>query len=157
MKNLASNKYVYMILAAIIIIAVSILMLLGDKEDNKEIIPNAENTDSLTSEQMLSIKSQYEEEGNKEEFEDVYNNIEQTVASKFLDGTVTSDEELKLEIDKINKMFKSSDWDYLELIYPSFWMGSWSLDAKGKLYFTFSHKEIKPNWVSELEMKDCIK
>ncbi len=155
MKNLASNKYVYMILAAIIIIAVSILMLSGDKKT--EFVPNAENTETLTEEQMLSIKTQYEEEGNKEEFEDVYNNIEQTVASKFLDGSITSDEELKLEIDKINKMFKSSDWDYLELIYPSFWMGNWSLDSTGKLYFTFANKSLTPNWIQDLEMKECVK
>ncbi len=157
MKNLASNKYVYMILAAIIIIAVSILMLSGDKKETNNIIPNAENTETLTEEQMLSIKAQYEEEGNMEEFEDVYNNIEQTVASKFLDGSITSEEELKLEIDKINKMFESSDWDYLELIYPSFWMGEWSLDSKGKLYFTFANKSLTPNWVQDLEMKECVK
>ncbi len=157
MKKIASNKFVIIILAAIIIIAVSILMLLGDKEDNKTVIPNAENTDSLTEEQMLSIKAQYEQDGNMKEFEDVFNNIEQAVASKFLDGTITSDEELKLEIDKINKMFKSSDWDYLEIIYPSFWMGTWNLDSKGKLYFTFSHKSLTPNWVKDLEMKDCVK
>ena len=157
MEKLASNKFVIIILAAIIIIAVSILMLSGDKNTNKEIIPNAENTDKLTEEQMLSIKTQYEEEGNKEEFEDVFNNIEQAVAAKFLDGTVTSEEELKVEIDKINKMFKSSDWDYLEIIYPSFWMGSWSLDSKGKLYFTFANKSLTPDWVEDLEMKDCVK
>ena len=106
---------------------------------------------------MLSIKTQYEEEGNMEEFEDVFNNIEQAVAAKFLDGTVTSEEELKVEIDKINEMFKSSDWDYLELIYPSFWMGTWSLDSKGKLYFAFRDSKLTPNWVEDLEMKDYIK
>ena len=157
MEKLASNKFVIIILAAIIIIAVSILMLSGDKNTNKEIIPDAENTASLTDEQMLSIKTQYEEEGNMEEFEDVFNNIEQAVAAKFLDGTVTSEEELKIEIDKINKMFKSSDWDYLEIIYPSFWMGTWSLDSKGKLYFTFRDSKLTPDWVEDLEMKDCVK
>lgn len=141
MEKLASNKYVYIILAAIIIIAVSILMLLGGKKDNKTVIPNAENTASLTEEQMLSIKTQYEQEGNMEEFEDVFNNIEQAVAAKFLDGTITSDEQLKLEIDKVNKMFKSSDWDYLNIIYPSFWMGTWSLDSKGNciLHLQINH------------------
>ena len=157
MEKIASNKFVIIILAAIIIIAVSILMLSGDKNTNKEIIPDAENTASLTDEQMLSIKTQYEEEGNMEEFEDVFNNIEQAVAAKFLDGTVTSEEELKIEIDKINKMFKSSNWDYLDLIYPSFWMGNWSLDSKGKLYFTFRDSKLTPDWVEDLEMKDCVK
>ena len=157
MEKLASNKYVYIILAAIIIIAVSILMLLGGKKDNKTVIPNAENTASLTEEQMLSIKTQYEQEGIMEEFEDVFNNIEQAVAAKFLDGTITSDEQLKLEIDKVNKMFKSSDWDYLNIIYPSFWMGTWSLDSKGKLYFTFANKSLTPDWVKDIEMKDYVK
>jgi hypothetical protein len=157
MEKLASNKFVYIILAAIIIIAVSILMLSGDKKDSKTVIPNAENTDSLTEEQMLSIKNQYEQEGNMEEFEDVFNNIEQAVAAKFLDGTITSYEQLKLEIDKVNKMFKSSDWDYLNIIYPSFWMGTWSLDSKGKLYFTFANKSLTPDWVKDIEMKDYVK
>ncbi len=157
MEKLASNKFVIIILAAIIIIAVSILMLLGDKNSNKEIIPNAEITDSLTDEQMLSIKTQYEQEGNMEEFEEVFNNIEQAVAANFLDGTITSEEELKLEIDKVNKMFKSSDWDYLDIIYPSFWMGDWSLDSKGKLYFTFRDSRLKPDWVEDLEIKDYVK
>ena len=169
MEKLASNKFVIIILAAIIIIAVSILMLLGGKKDNKTVIPNAENTDNLTEEQMLSIKTQYEQEGNMEEFEreyefydmeefeDVFNNIEQAVAAKFLDGTITSDEQLKLEIDKVNKMFKSSDWDYLDIIYPSFWMGNWSLDSKGKLYFTFANKSLTPDWVKDIEMKDYVK
>ena len=157
MEKLASNKYVYIILAAIIIIAVSILMLLGGKKDSKTVIPNAEITDNLTEEQMLSIKTQYEQEGNMEEFEDVFNNIEQAVAAKFLDGTITSDEQLKLEIDKVNKMFKSSDWDYLDIIYPSFWMGTWSLDSKGKLYFTFANKSLTPDWVKDIEMKDYVK
>ncbi len=155
MKNLASNKFVYMILAAIIIIAVSILMLSGGKDEKNTF--GIENTENLTEEQMLKIKEQYESKENKEEFERLYKNIEQTIAAKFLDGSITSDEELRLEIDKLNKMFKSSDWDYLELIYPSFWLGTWSLDSKGKLYFTFKSESLTPNWVKDLEMKDCIK
>lgn len=157
MKNLASNKLGIIILAAIIIIAVSILMLSGYKNSNKEIIPNAEITENLTDEQMLSIKTQYEQEGNMEEFEDVFNKVEQAVAAKFLDGTITSDEELKLEIDKVNKMFKTSNWDYIDIIYPSFWMGTWSLDVKGKLYFTFKDSRLKPDWVEDLEIKDYVK
>lgn len=155
MEKLASNKFVYIILAAIIIIAVSILMLSGDKEEKN--IYNIENTENLTEVQMQSIKEQYELKENKAEFEKLYKDIEQAVATKFLDGTITSDEQLKLEIDKVNKMFNSSDWDYLELIYPSFWLGTWSLDSKGKLYFTFKDSKLKPDWVEEIEIKEYVK
>lgn len=155
MEKLASNKFVYIILAAIIIIAVSILMLSGDKEEKN--IYNIENTENLTEVQMQSIKEQYELKENKAEFEKLYKDIEQAVAAKFLDGTITSDEQLKLEIDKVNKMFNSSDWDYLELIYPSFWLGTWSLDSKGKLYFTFKDSKLKPDWVEEIEIKEYVK
>ena len=155
MEKLASNKFVYIILAAIIIIAVSILMLSGDKEEKN--IYNIENTENLTEVQMQSIKEQYELKENKAEFEKLYKDIEQAVATKFLDGTITSDEQLNLEIDKVNKMFNSSDWDYLELIYPSFWLGTWSLDSKGKLYFTFKDSKLKPDWVEEIEIKEYVK
>ena len=155
MEKLASNKFVYIILAAIIIIAVSILMLSGDKEEKN--IYNIENTENLTEVQMQSIKEQYELKGNKAEFEKLYKDIEQAVATKFLDGTITSDEQLKLEIDKVNKMFNSLDWDYLELVYPSFWLGTWSLDSKGKLYFTFKDSKLKPDWVEEIEIKEYVK
>ncbi len=145
-------------IAILVVVAIITAGIVALSDKNKEsITPNAEYTKSLSEEQMLEIKLEYELEGNKEEFVELYNNIEQTVAAKLLDGTVTTDSELKEEIERINNMFSTSNWDYLNLIYPSYWMGTWKLDNTGKLTFTFRNVGIKPNWVSEIEMKDYVK
>lgn len=143
------------ILVAVIIAVISIVVPVADEE--KSIKPDAKYSKEISKENMEKIKSKYEQDGVALEFESEYNEIELAVANKMLDGTVTSASELEEEITKINDMFKSYNWEYLNLEFPDYWMGTWSLDDTGKLYFKFEYEEIKPEWVKTVEMKDYIK
>ncbi len=135
----------YIILAVVILTAVGIVVRSYNK--NKVIIPDSGISYELTKKNMETIKEQYNTNVKMEEFLNICKEIELKVANKLLDGTVTTDKELKEEIEKINKMFETSNWSYIDMEYVSYWMGNWHLDEDGKLTFTFKCEEIKPDWV----------
>lgn len=143
----------YIILAVIIIIAVSVVVCSYNKD--KVIIPDNNITYELTDKNMESIKEQYNSETKKQEFITCYKDIELKVANKLLDGSVTKEEELKEEIDKINNMFKTQNWSYINYESTNYWMGTWMLDNTGKLSFTFKYEKIKPDWA--IDLKEYIK
>ena len=155
MNKKAPLMIVVAILVAVVITVISIVVPVADEE--KSIKPGVRYSKELSKENMAKIKSEYEREGVALEFESEYDKIELAVANKMLDGTVTSDSELKKEITRINEMFKGNDWSYLGLEFPEYWMGTWSLDNTAKLYFTFDYEEIKPEWINTVKMKDYIK
>ena len=155
MKEKAPIIIVIAILVAVIVTVTSIVVY--SYNENKSIMPDATYDKELSETNLAKIKEQYEKEGASAEFEELYNKIELAVANKMLDGTVTSDNELKTEIEKINKMFKTEDWSYLNLEFPKYWMGTWSLDQTGKVYFTFDYEEIVPAWASSVEINEYIK
>lgn len=155
MNKKAPLMIIVAILVAVVITVISIVVPVADKE--KSVRPNAKYGKELSKENMAKIKSDYEREGVALEFESEYDKIELAVANKMLDGTVTSTSELENEITKINNMFKGDNWSYLHLEFPDYWMGTWSLDNTGKLYFTFDYEEIKPEWINTVKMKEYIK
>ncbi len=142
------------ILVAVIITAASIVASSYSK--NKKLVPDATNKSSLNEKSIDNIKSEYETEKAKQDFLKQYEEIELAVANKFLDGSVVNEQQFKEKVELINKIFKTDSWEYLGLDYPKYWMGTWSVDSTGKLEFTF-REEVKPTWVSSLEIKDCIK
>ena len=143
------------ILVAVVITVASIVV--RSYNENKGIMPDATYDKELSETNLAKIKAQYEKDGISLEFEEIYEEIELAVANKMLDGTVTSNEELKAEISKLNDMFKTDDWSYLGIEFPKYWMGTWSLDETGKLYFAFDYEEIVPAWVSQVEISEYIK
>ena len=143
------------ILVAVVITVTSIVV--RSYNENKSIMPDATYSKELSKTNLENIKKQYERDGVDSEFEEIYKKIELAVANKMLDGTVTSDSELKAEIVKLNNMFKTDDWSYLGVEFPKYWMGTWSLDDNAKLYFAFSYEEIKPVWTSNVEVSEYIK
>lgn len=143
----------YIILAVILVIAVSVVVYSYNKD--KVVVPDNNITYELTDKNMESIKEQYNSETKKQEFITCYKDIELKVANKLLDGSVTKETELKEEITKINKMFKSNDWSYIGYKTTNYWMGTWMLDDTGKLSFTFKYEKIKPDWATSL--KEYIK
>lgn len=155
MKEKAPIIICIAILVAVVITVTSIVVRSYNK--NKSIMPDATYSKELSKTNLENIKKQYERDGVSTDFEEVYKNIELAVANKMLDGTVTSDDELKSEIAKLNNMFKTEDWSYLGIEFPRYWMGTWSLDNKAKLYFTFDYEEIVPVWVSQIEISEYIK
>jgi len=155
MKEKAPIIICIAILVAVVITVTSIVV--RSYNENKSIMPDATYAKELSKTNLEKIKAQYERDGAASEFEEVYNNIELAVANKMLDGTVTSDSELKAEIEKINKMFKTDDWAYLGVEFPKYWMGTWSLDNTGKLYFAFDYEEIVPAWASDDKISEYIK
>lgn len=155
MKIKSPKKVGIAILVAVVIIVTSIVMHSYNK--NKTIIPDVTHSKVLENSELAQIKAQYDREGISEEFVQVYKKIELAVANKLLDGTVTSEEQLKLEVKKIDKMFKTDDWSYLGIDMPRYWMGIWGLDNTGKLYFSFEYEEIVPVWVNDIEVKEYIK
>ena len=142
------------ILIAVIIIAISVVVSMYNK--NKPIVPDS-SIGVVSSNDMAKIKTAYEQEGKKQEFLELCSKIELAVANKFLDGSITNDEELNSEISKINKILKTSDWSYLELEASTYWMGVWQLDAKGAITFTFENNNMKPDWANEQDVKKYIK
>ena len=143
------------IVVAIIVIVTTIVV--HSYNENKSIMPDATYNKELSETNMANIKIQYERDGAAAEFEEVYKKIELAVVNKLLDGTVTSEEELQTKISTLNDMFATSDWTYLGIEFPKYWMGTWSLDNTGKLYFTFSHEQIKPVWTENIEISEYIK
>lgn len=143
------------ILVAVVITVTSIVV--RSYNENKSIMPDATYERELSKTNLENIKKQYERDGVDSEFEELYKKIELAVANKMLDGTVTSESELQAKITKINNMFKTDDWSYLGVEFPKYWMGTWSLDEKAKLHFTFSYEEIKPVWTSNIEVSEYIK
>ena len=145
----------YIILAVVIITAVGIVVCSYNK--NKIVVPDNNISYELTKKNMETIKEQYNTNVKMEEFLNVYKEIELKVANKLLDGTVTTNKELKEEIKKINEMFKTADWSYIDFNYDDYWMGNWQLDENGMLTFTFKYEEIKPDWVNNENIKKYIK
>lgn len=142
------------ILIAIIIIAISVVVSVYNK--NKPIVPD-NSVEVVSSNDMQKIKKTYESEGKKEEFLKVCSDIELAIANKFLNGTITNDDELAKEIEKINGVLKSKDWSYIGVKHTSYWMGDWQLDEKGSLTFTFSNTDIKPSWAQDSDVNKYIK
>ena len=152
------NKKAPLIIGLVILVIVIILVLVvpvADEDNN--LMNSVKSGRELSKEEMARLKLQYEGESVALEFENDYKKIELAVANKMLDGTVTSEQELQDTIAKINDMFKGEDWTYLNLEFSDYWMGTWSLDNTGKLYFTFYYEEIKPEWVKTVSVKDNIK
>jgi len=142
------------ILIAVIIIAISVVVSVYNK--NKPIVPD--NTIGVvSSNDMLKIKTAYEAEGKKVEFLSLCAEIELAVANKFLDGTVTNDEELAGEITKINGVLKTNDWSYIGVEASSYWIGTWALDSKGAVTFTFQDSHMKPAWAKDTDAQKYIK
>lgn len=145
----------YIILAVVIITAVGIVACSYNK--NKIVVPDNNISYELTKKNMESIKEQYNTETKAEEFLKFCEELELNVTNKLLDGTVTTNEELEEEINKINLMFKTTDWSYIDFNYEDYWMGSWQLDENGMLTFEFKYEEIKPDWVNNENIKIYIK
>jgi len=143
------------ILMAIVAIAIGIVVLVYNQ--NKPMVPNVNYTDELSVSAMSKLKEQYSNDEKKEEFLSLCEEIELAVANKLLDGSVTNDEELTSQITKINGMFLTKDWTYLGLEFPTYWMGTWSLDASGILKFSFNSEELKPSWVTDKDIVKYIK
>lgn len=150
------NKPIYIfaaILIAIVTIAISVVVSVYSK--NRPIVPN--KYIKVTSlEDMVKIKTAYEEPGKKQEFLALCSKIELAVANRFLDGTVTNEQELALAISKINDVLKTDDWSYLGIESSTYWMGNWWLDSKGAVKFTFKENNIKPDWAQDEDSKVYI-
>ncbi len=151
------NKPIYIfavILIAILTIAISVVVSQYNK--NRPIVPD-KGIEVVSSNDMLKIKIAYEENGKKQDFLACCEEIELAVANKLLDGTVTNDAELAQAIVKINSVLKSSDWSYLGIKVPTYWMGDWKLDSKGAVIFTFQDINMKPAWAQDEDVKMYIK
>ena len=151
------NKPVYIfaaILIAIVTIAISVVVSVYNK--NKPVVPDA-GIEVISSNDMLKVKAAYEADGKKQEFLDLCSKIELGVANKFLDGTVTNDEQLQVEIKKINNILLTDDWSYIGVETSTYWMGKWELTDKGAITFTFRDVNIKPDWAQDKDAKVYIK
>lgn len=142
------------ILIVVIIIAISVVASVYNK--NKSVVPD-NSIDVISSNDMFKIKSAYEVQGKKQEFLELCGKIELAVANKLLDGTVTNDQELAEAIKDINTVLSTDDWKYLGLQASNYWMGNWSLDAKGAIKFSFKDTSIKPNWAKDKDVVKYIK
>lgn len=151
------NKPIYIfaaILIAIVIIAISVVVSVYNK--NKPIVPDTD-IEVMSSNDMLKVKSAYEQTGKKQEFLDLCSKIELGVANKLLDGSVTNDEELMAAIKKINSILLTEDWSYIGVEASTYWMGKWELNEKGAVTFAFRDENMKPNWTQDKEVIKYIK
>ena len=142
------------ILIAIVIVAISVVVSVYNK--NKSVVPD-NSIDVISSNDISKIKTAYEVQGKKQEFLELCGKIELAVANKLLDGTVTNDQELAEAIKDINTVLSTDDWKYLGLQASNYWMGSWSLDTKGAIKFSFKDASIKPNWADDEDVIKYIK
>ncbi|MBQ3600266.1 MAG: hypothetical protein II992_03560 [Lachnospiraceae bacterium] len=142
------------ILVAIVTIAISVVVSVYN--ENKPIEPN-QDIKVVSSNDMLKVKSAYETEGKKQEFLELCSKIELGVANKLLDGTVTNDNELKVAIEKINKVLLTDDWSYIGLEASTYWMGKWELTGSGAVTFAFRDSNLKPDWAKDEDVKQYIK
>lgn len=141
------------ILIAVIIIAISVVVSVYNK--NKPIIPDT-SLEVISSSDMVKIKTAYEAEGKKQEFLELYKQIELAVANKLLDGSVTNTEQLNVAVENINKTLSSDDWSTLGVTSSNYWMGKWHLDSKGTVKFTFVKQELQPDWITDEDVKEII-
>ena len=142
------------ILIAIVTIAISVVVSVYNK--NKPIVPD-KYVEVVSSNDMAKVKVAYEAEGKKQEFLELCSKIELAVANKFLDGTVTNDQELASAISKINSVLLTDDWSYLGIEASTYWMGKWELDAKGVVTFKFKNENMKPDWAQDEDARKYIK
>lgn len=155
---MGNNKPIVILIIVLIAIAsIAIGIVVVSYNENKPVNPDVSLVDALSSNDMGKIKAKYDTKDCKEEFIAVCESIELAVANKLLDGTVTNETELQNEILNINKMFLTNDWSKLGLEFPSFWMGTWSLDSTGAVKFSFANDEIKPNWIQDEDVNKYIK
>lgn len=151
------NKPIYIfaaILIAAVTIAISVVVSYYNK--NKPIVPD-KYIKVVSSNDMIKIRKAYEAEGKKQEFLELCSQIELAVANKLLDGTVTNEQELANAISKINSVLLTDDWTYIGLEASTYWMGTWVLNEKGAVTFTFSQNEIKPEWTQDEDVKIYVK
>lgn len=153
------KKYIPVILLIIVIVVVILIattLVVNNYKKNKPIIPD--NSLELVSEnEMAKIKEKYEDKRKQQDFLDLCSEIELAVTNRFLDGSVTNEDELNEAIKETNEILKSNNWDKLGLKYNSYWMGTWSVDSSGKVKFSFKYKEIVPSWVNSEEVSKYIK
>ena len=151
------NKPIYIfaaVLIAVVIIAISIVVSVYN--NNKPVVPDRD-IEVLSSNDMVKIKKAYETEGKKQEFLELCESIELAVANKLLDGSVTNEQELEQAISKINKVLLTDNWSYLKLECSTYWMGTWQLDSKGMLTFSFKDSSIIPSWSKDEQASKYIK
>lgn len=142
------------ILAIILIIAASVVVRAYNRD--KGVIPDVSESSSLTTRDISKIQEKYDTEDRKKEFKELAEKIHLAVANKLLDGSVTTDDTLSVEIAKINIMFTTSDWEYIKVDYPKFWVGLWHLDKTGKLSFKFKYKDLEPSWITDETVSQFI-
>lgn len=151
------NKPIYIfaaILIAIVTIAISVVVSVYNK--NKPVVPD-KYIEVISSNDVQKIKSAYDTEQNKQDFLKLCEEIELAVANKFLNGSVTNEQELGQEITKINNVLKTDDWSYIGVEPSSYWMGIWQLDSKGAVKFAFREENIKPDWAQDEDVNIYIK
>lgn len=143
---LVRNIIILVVLVAAIILVICIPNSGGFSPD---VTKNRYKSESNAEE----LKLTYEQEGNKEKFLANISNIQNAVSMALLNDEIVNDAQLKERITEINKVLKKDDWSMLNIDIPTFWVGTWSVDASGTVKFTFVNNKCIPDWAYDEDAK----
>lgn len=137
----------------ILVILVAVIVLIICVPNSGEFSPDVTESKYKSEKNAEELKLKYEEEGNKEKFLTDISNIQNAVSMALLNDEIVNDSQLKIRIKEINKVLKQDDWSMLNIDIPTFWVGTWSVDSKGTVKFTFVNDKCIPSWANDEDAK----
>lgn len=151
-----NEKRFVLLISAVIALTVVISITIGINVHNAHKSLELNVDTEYSEENALKVRDMYNTEDMKNEFMDVAESISASISAKLLDGTVTDSTSLNKSIQNINMVLSSANWDTLNLVRPTKWIGTWYLDASGFVKFKFSSKTLEPDWVSDESVSKYI-
>ena len=145
------NVLVRNIIILVVLIAAVILVICIP--NSGEFSPDVTKSRYKSESNAEELKVTYEMEGNKEKFLADISNIQNAVSMALLNDEIVNDAQLKERISEINKVLKKDDWSMLNIDIPTFWVGTWSVDASGTVKFTFVNDKCIPDWAHDEDAK----
>lgn len=130
----------------ILVVLIAIIVLIIFVPNSGEFSPDVTKSRYKLEKNADELKAVYEEDGNKEKFLNDASTVQNAVSMALLTEDVVDEETMKTRIDDINKELKKNSWDMLDIEVPVFWVGTWSVDNKGTVKFTFLNKNSIPSW-----------
>lgn len=137
----------------ILIVLIAAIIVIICVPNSGKFSPDVTESKYKSEKNAEELKLKYEEEGNKERFLADISNIQNAVSMALLNDEIVNEDQLKTRINEINKVLKKEDWSMLNIDIPTFWVGTWSVDDKGTVKFTFVNDKCIPSWANDEDAK----
>lgn len=152
--TLDRRKFLIFVGAIVLFVACIIIIVSCNKKIE---ITDTTNISKLNAEKHYKeIVYEYNKNESKEKFLNEYNNIQNAIGLYIINNSTIDDMSFETLISNINELLNKNDFEKLEVDFPTFWNGKWSVNEKGKLQFIFNNKKIEPDWIDNEEFVNII-